>query len=527
MPVEPGRLSRTVINIPVLRNEFRSPSDPIQKVSFGTSGHRGPLGGGFCERHVETIAQAVARHHVEMRDFGPILLGGDTRLMSAETAQIAAEVLVANGLKVILSPHPLPSPVFSHTILSGRATASLNATASHNPPDEMGIKYNPSHGGPAESAVTSRIQTLANEYLENPSHIKRERGFDNGHPLALYVDLVNPYVDALLKMIDWKTINGSGLRIGIHPMGGTSKHYYGILINRGIKGMEVVSSEADPTFGFVPLDHDLKIRMDPSSKYPMRPLLGLLSQGYDLVGASDPDADRYGVGTKFGGLVNPNHAMAVIFNYLIDPSNRPDWPGNLGIGRTIGTTHLLDRIAEEAQRKVEEVNVGFKYFVPGLRGRTLALAGEESAGLSVFNWVTEKDGILAVMLLAEIMARTGKDIRTLYDSLTDRYGKPYYVRVDLEAEESIMNIVRGLKADSVKFSELGGEEIIMVRDSDGLKLYTENAFVLIRGSGTEPKVKLYGESFLGEEHLKKIIEEAGDRFGINKDIEWAKQEISS
>ncbi|MCX5726608.1 MAG: phosphoglucomutase, alpha-D-glucose phosphate-specific [Candidatus Saganbacteria bacterium] len=512
-----GKISRNVIDTHYYREAFFGTRNNLAPIKFGTSGHRGILGENFSERHVEAVAQGVARFHLENKLRDPILVGGDTRLVSEETAVICAEVLAANGLSVILSDIPLPTPVFSYNIIKGPAFASLNATASHNPPDNMGLKYNPSHGGPAEEGITNKIQTYANEYLKNPSQIKRIshlQGRRSG--LILSADLITPYINDLARKISVSAIRSSSLKIGIHPLGGTSIPFFERLIERyNLKNMEIVDKTVDPTFHFIPVDHDGEIRMDPSSEYPMRPLLDLLRQGkYNFVGATDPDADRFGVATKEAGLLSPNHALSIAFDYLINPVYRPNWPKNLGVGRTIGTTHLLDRIAAKHGRYVEEVNVGFKYYVEGLRNDKYALAGEESAGLSIFNWVTEKDGILAVMLLAEIMAITEKDLGTLYSELTAKYGDPIYERRDFRADEAKRKTIKALKKNDIKVSALGGDPVTDIRDTDGIKIYTKTAWILARPSGTEPIVKLYAESFEGPEHFKKIIREGAEIFGL-------------
>ena len=511
-----GQLSTEVINTHYYSKEFESPSAPLEPVKFGTSGHRGSLGAGFSRRHAEAIAQAVARLHTEKGLKGPILVGGDTRLMSAETSKICAEVLTGNGFAVQLAAEPVPTPVFSHEIISGRASASLNATASHNPPKDMGLKYNPASGGPAGTEDTSIIEKYANECLKDSTHIHR-MGLGTAK-LRGYLsapDLVGPYVQALSQVVDLEVIKASGLRIGIHPLGGTSIAYYEALRkDYGLKNLRLVDKNVDPGFGFITRDHDGQIRMDPSSVYPMKPLLDLAWAGrFDFVGASDPDADRFGVATKNSGLLSPNQALCVLLAYLLD--NRPAWPQNLTVGRTIGTTHLLDRIAKAKGRETDEVNVGFKWYVDGIRGDKYALAGEESAGLSIYRWTAEKDGILAVLLLAEAMARTGKDLSELYRELTDRFGAPAYRRVDVVIDEATREKIKSIKAASfANLKELAGDKVTGLRDTDGVKIYLENSWILARLSGTEPIAKLYGESFKGAEHLARLLKEGGALFGL-------------
>jgi phosphoglucomutase len=513
---EAGTLSREVINTHLLEREFESPAPPLARVKFGTSGHRGRLGSGFSSRHAEAIAQAVARLHSERGIKGPILVGGDTRLMSAETARICAEVLAANGFAVRLADMPLPTPVFSFEIIAGRAAASLNGTASHNPPQDMGLKYNPASGGPAGTEFTSVIEAYANECLDNPALIQRmPLAKAKAKGLVETPDLVGPYLERLIQVADLDVIRSSGLRLGIHPLGGTSIPYYESLRREhGLKNLRLTDRTVDPTFGFIPRDHDGQIRMDPSSPYPMKPLLDLAKAGrYDFVGASDPDADRFGVATKAAGLLTPNQALCVLAAYLLE--HRPDWPGDLSIGRTIGTTHLLDRIAAAKGRKTEEVNVGFKWYVDGIRKDRYLMAGEESAGLSVYRWTAEKDGILAVLLLAEAMARTGKDLGELYRDLTVKFGAPEYRRVDVAIDEGQRAKIKSLNGASFAgLKELAGRKVTGVRDSDGVKIYLEDAWILARLSGTEPIAKLYGESFLGPDHLARLLKEGGALFGL-------------
>ena len=406
--------------------------------------------------------------------------------MSHDTARLCAEVLAGNGLHVILPDMPLPTPVFSFEIISGRAAASLNGTASHNPPQDMGLKYNPSHGGPAGSELTGRIEKYANEYLQNPSLIKSlplEQAREKG--LVTAADVVTPYVSALGRMVDFEAIKKAGLKAAIHPLGGSSLAFYRAIKEKyGLDNLHIADETIDPTFYFIPIDHDGKIRMDPSSVYPMKPLIELVQSGeYDFAGASDPDADRFGCATKAGGLIPPNHALCVATDYLIR-TRRPR-KGML-IGRTLGTTALLDRIAAGAGYGIDEVNVGFKYFVNGIVDGKYILAGEESAGMSMSGWTPEKDGILAVcLLLLEIASKEG-DIAALYDGLTQKYGKPYYTRVDVPTDEAAKNKVKAFKKEDLKdLSTVAGEKVTDVRDTDGIKVYLQSSWFLVRPSGTE------------------------------------------
>lgn len=509
-----GTLTKERIDTEKLRKLFWEPDGEAAPVKFGTSGHRGALGRGFCAAHARAIAQAVARIHLEDGVTGPVLCGGDTRLMSHDTARLCAEVLAGNGLHVILPDMPLPTPVFSFEIISGRASASLNGTASHNPPQDMGLKYNPSHGGPAGSELTGRIEKYANEYLQNPSLIKSlplEQAREKG--LVTAADVITPYVSALGRMVDFEAIKKAGLKAAIHPLGGSSLAFYRAIKEKyGLDNLHIADETIDPTFYFIPIDHDGKIRMDPSSVYPMKPLIELVQSGeYDFAGASDPDADRFGCATKAGGLIPPNHALCVAADYLIR-TRRPR-KGML-IGRTLGTTALLDRIAAGAGYGIDEVNVGFKYFVNGIVDGKYILAGEESAGMSMSGWTPEKDGILAVCLLLEIASKEG-DIAALYDGLTQKYGKPYYTRVDVPTDEVAKNKVKAFKKEDLKdLSTVAGEKVTDVRDTDGIKVYLQSSWFLVRPSGTENILKFYAETFISEEHLQHIIEEGRKYFGV-------------
>ncbi len=492
----------------MLRNEFFNPSGTPVPVKFGTSGHRGQLGAGFCALHAKAIAQAVARLHQENHITGAVLVGGDTRLMSRDTAQLCAEVLVGNGITVILPDLPIPTPVFSFEILSGRVCASLNGTASHNPPQDMGLKYNPFHGGPADTALTSKIEKYANEYMAHPDQIKT-LPLEEARQQCLVreADVITPYVNALAKFIDFHKIANAPLKFAVHPLGGTSLAFYKAIKEKyNLKNLDIVSKEQDPTFYFIPIDHDGKIRMDPSSKYPMSPLIKYVDKGkYDFAGASDPDADRFGCATRQGGLISPNHALCVMADYLVRHHKVRE---AYGLGRTLGTTSLLDRIAEFYQLRVDEVNVGFKYFVEGLQKRKYVLAGEESAGMSVSGWTTEKDGIFAVLLLMEITATEG-DIAVLYNKLTAEHGTPYYTRVDVPTDEATKARVKALKAvDFENLKQVAGERVLRVRDTDGIKVYLQTSWFLVRPSGTENILKIYAETYVNEAHLNRLIEEA-------------------
>ena len=350
--------------------------------------------------------------------------------------------------------------------------------------------------------------------MQNPSLIKSlplEQAREKG--LVTAADVVTPYVSALGRMVDFEAIKKAGLKAAIHPLGGSSLAFYRAIKEKyGLDNLHIADETIDPTFYFIPIDHDGKIRMDPSSVYPMKPLIELVQSGeYDFAGASDPDADRFGCATKAGGLIPPNHALCVAADYLIR-TRRPR-KGML-IGRTLGTTALLDRIAAGAGYGIDEVNVGFKYFVNGIVDGKYILAGEESAGMSMSGWTPEKDGILAVCLLLEIASKEG-DIAALYDGLTQKYGKPYYTRVDVPTDEAAKNKVKAFKKEDLKdLSTVAGEKVTDVRDTDGIKVYLQSSWFLVRPSGTENILKFYAETFISEEHLQHIIEEGRKYFGV-------------
>ncbi|MDR0645637.1 MAG: phosphoglucomutase [Elusimicrobiota bacterium] len=510
-----GKLPEVLIDAEKLKAEFYKTSLPPLPVKFGTSGHRGVLGGGFCALHARAIAQAVAKMHKEDNIKGKILVGGDTRLMSRATAEICARVLAANGFKVVLPDIAVPTPVFSFEILSKRVCASLNGTASHNPPQDMGLKYNPSNGGPAQSGVTLKIEKYANYFLQNPNEIKEislQNAEENG--FIEKADIITPYVKALGKKIDFKIIKSAAIKAAIHPMGGASLAFYDAIKKEySLDNLNIVSRDVSPDFKFIALDHDGKIRMDPSSKYPMRPLLDLVASGaYQFAAASDPDADRFGCATAKGGLIPPNHALCVMLDYLIRKQNPSK---KMKAGRTLGTTHLIDKIASAAGLGVEEVNIGFKYFVDGLLNNSLIMGGEESAGMSVNKWVTEKDGILAVFLLLEIMSATAQDIAGLYKQLTALHGDPVYTRIDMPVSEEIKtNFKKTNAASFADLKEVAGERAIKIRDGDGVKIYLEDSWFLARPSGTEAIVKFYAETFRGAAQLERIIEEGRKIFRL-------------
>ena len=516
-----GTLTKERIDTEKLRKLFWEPDGEAAPVKFGTSGHRGALGRGFCAAHARAIAQAVARIHLEDGVTGPVLCGGDTRLMSHDTARLCAEVLAGNGLHVILPDMPLPTPVFSFEIISGRAAASLNGTASHNPPQDMGLKYNPSHGGPAGSELTGRIEKYANEYLQNPSLIKSlplEQAREKG--LVTAADVVTPYVSALGRMVDFEAIKKAGLKAAIHPLGGSSLAFYRAIKEKyGLDNLHIADETIDPTFYFIPIDHDGKIRMDCSSPWAMSVLLNM-RDSFDLCFACDPDSDRHGIVTR-DGLMNPNHYLSVCAWYLL--RTRTNWPANCGIGKTVVTTDLLNRTGNMLGRKVVETPVGFKWFVPLLSSGTCGFCCEESAGGSFLcldgkTWSTDKDGPLLCLLAAEMMAKEKASPSELYKRLTAELGAPVYERIDSPADEKVRTRVKSLGKEDVTMTSLGDSPVTEVltrapgNDAaiGGLKVVSKDGWFAVRPSGTEDICKLYAESFKGKEHLKCIQDTAQD-----------------
>jgi phosphoglucomutase len=485
-----GKLTKKPIDTKKLTYDFYNPKH-INPVKFGTSGHRGKLGQGFCHLHAKAIAQAVSRLHKEQNIKGPVLVGGDTRLMSKDTAKICAQVLTANGHKVILTDMPLPTPVFSFFILSAAASAGLNGTASHNPPEDMGLKYNPETGGPAPKEITNKIEQYANHYLGNINEIKSISVEDaRKNKLILETNLIAPYTEKLAQTVNFETIKKSPVKIGIHPLGGTTIPYFEYIKEKYLSNLEMIDKTIDPDFKFIPLDHDGKIRMDPSSKYPLANILELAKKGnYDIIGVCDPDGDRFGIITKKGGLIMPNNVLCVMLYYLFE--NRKNFPQKLSAARSVGTTHLIDRICAAFGRPVTETGVGFKHFT------------------------TDKDGILAVMLAAEITAVTGKDISEIYGEITSLYGRPYYKRIDIAADKQAKKHLKTLtQKDILHLKSIAGENITKVRTDDGIKIYLQESWILARPSGTEDLIKLYAESFKNADQLDCVITEGTKVLGL-------------
>ena len=508
-------------------DERPDPSVPAQRVAFGTSGHRGTsTARTFNEAHVLAIAEAICRYRKEQGIDGPLFLGRDTHALSEPAAQSIVEVLCAHGVEVRVDADDgfTPTPAISHAILTHnrnpptRAKAAADGivvTPSHNPPQDGGVKYNPPHGGPADTDVTGWIQREANALLEGGLRdVKRTKDTSS----VQRHDYVSAYVDDLPAVVDLAAIRDSGLRLGVDPLGGASVAYWAAIAERHGLDLTITNDQVDPTFRFVPLDWDGKIRMDCSSPYAMAKLRDLADQ-FDVAFANDPDADRHGIVTPGAGLLNPNHHLAVCIGYLFG-GNR-DWPADTAVGKTLVSSAIIDRVAADLGRRVVEVPVGFKWFVDGLLDGTLGFGGEESAGASFLRldgtpWTTDKDGLIPCLLAAEMTARGGDDPGARYAAMAERFGRPSYRRVDVAATPEDKRVLAKLSSDQVTGTELAGEPIREVLTEapgngakiGGVKVVSESAWFAARPSGTEDVYKVYAESFLGDKHLERVIAEA-------------------
>jgi phosphoglucomutase len=518
------------------------PSDPTQRVAFGTSGHRGSaFRGAFNEAHILAISEAICRYR-ELRGYdGPLFIGRDTHALSEPATRTALEVLVARGVDVRVDSADgfTPTPAVSHAIIvanRGRTVPASDApaaaghgladgivvTPSHNPPDDGGFKYNPPNGGPADTDVTGRIQAEANRLLEGSGSegvagirrvpIEKARASATGH------DFMAGYVADLESVIDMAAIAASGLRIGVDPMGGASVAYWAAIAERYRLDLAVVNTRVDPTFGFMTYDWDGKIRMDPSSPSAMAGLIALKDQ-FDIALGNDADADRHGIVTPAAGLLNPNHFLSAAIAYLFGGART--WGADVGVGKTLVSSSMIDRVVADLGRRLVEVPVGFKWFVAGLVDGSLGFGGEESAGASFLRrdatvWTTDKDGIIADLLACELTARTGRDPGVAYRELTERFGAPAYRRIDAPASPEQKAALGRLSPEDVTASTLGGDPITAIltrapgNDAPigGLKVITANGWFAARPSGTENVAKVYAESFRGEDHLGRLLEEA-------------------
>ena len=504
-------------------------SDPAQRVAFGTSGHRGSsLDGSFNEWHILAITQAICDYRAKDSVTGPLFIGFDTHALSKPAFKSALEVLAANGVEVLTSKGGefTPTPAISHAVLvynRGRDTGLADGiviTPSHNPPDNGGFKYNPVNGGPAGTEITGWVQKQANQYLENKlAGVKRvpfvqacAAASTNTH------DYLGAYVSDLVNVIDFDAIRGSGLKLAVDPLGGAGVHYWAPIAERYKLDLTVVSEEVDPRFAFMTVDWDGKIRMDPSSEYAMQRLLALKDK-YDVAFACDTDHDRHGVVTRSSGLLNANHYLAVMIDYLL--RERKHWPKTAAVGKTVVSTALIDRVVKKAARKLYEVPVGFKWFAPGLFDGSLGFGGEESAGASFLRmdgsvWTTDKDGIVPALLSAEITARAGRDPGAVYAALAGKLGRPFSDRVQAAANSSQKQKLANLSADEIKLDTLAGDKVEKVLDKapandapiGGVKVVAEHGWFAARPSGTEDIYKIYAESFRDEQHLQSILAEA-------------------
>lgn len=500
-----------------------------QRVAFGTSGHRGSsLNNSFNEAHILAISQAICEYRKAEVITGPLFIGMDTHGLSESALYTAVEVFAANGLEIVIQQGfgYTPTPVISHAILThnrGRSTGLADGvviTPSHNPPGDGGFKYNPPSGGPADTRTTKVIQDRANEILENGLRGVQRMSFEKAlkAPTTYEHDYISPYVEDLQHVVNMQAIAGAGLKIGVDPMGGAGIAFWEPIAERYKLGLHVVNPRLDPTFGFMTLDHDGKIRMDCSSPYAMASLVKLKDQ-YDIAFGNDTDYDRHGIVTRSMGLMNPNHFLAAAIWYLFQ--NRPGWGKDVGIGKTLVSSSMIDRLADYLNRRLCEVPVGFKWLVNGLLDGTFGFGGEESAGASFLRqdgttWTTDKDGFILDLLAAEILAVTGKDPGENYQDLEAQFGKSWYARRDVPSTPVEKIILATLSPESVRSGDLAGEKIQAVLTHapynhaaiGGLKVVTENGWFAARPSGTEDVYKIYAESFSSEEHLKRIQDEA-------------------
>lgn len=520
-------------NIPLLVSDYYTltpdAANPDQAVSFGTSGHRGCSSKcTFNENHIAAVSQAIVEYRALQGINGPLYIGMDTHALSEAAHATAIEVFAGNGVYIIIQDNGryTPTPVISHAILTynqGKTDGLADGviiTPSHNPPQDGGFKYNPPHGGPADSDATNVIQNRANDIIRNGLvDVKRMALSDAlASKFVTKADLIMPYVKDLDKVVNMQAIKDAGLKLGIDPLGGAAVHYWQPIADYYGLNLEIVNKRVDPTFSFMSVDKDGKIRMDCSSPYAMASLIQL-KDNYDIAFGNDPDVDRHGIVTPSVGLMNPNHYLAVAIQYLC--THRPNWSDDVKIGKTLVSSSMIDRVVHSLGKNLSEVPVGFKWFVDGLVTGEYAFGGEESAGASFLRmdgstWSTDKDGIIMNLLAAEITAVTGKDPGVLYQELTQQFGNPIYTRIDAPANRQEKAILSNLSPDMVKASELAGEKITdkLTHASGngaaigGLKITTENGWFAARPSGTEDIYKIYAESFKDQTHLNAIIEEA-------------------
>ena len=505
------------------------PTVPTQRVAFGTSGHRGnSLQGSFNEWHILAITQAICEYRAGKDIDGPLFIGFDTHALSQPAFESALEVLAANGVTAMIAcgDEFTPTPAISHAILChnrGRRAGLADGiviTPSHNPPDNGGFKYNPTNGGPADTEITKWVENRANALIEGGLKEVRRMPFAQARKAATTRehDYLNHYVVDLDGVIDFEAIRSAGVHMGVDPLGGAGVHYWAPIAERYKLDLTVVSDTVDPQFAFMSVDWDGKIRMDPSSKYAMQRLIGLKDQ-YDVAFACDTDHDRHGVVTRSAGLMEPNHYLSVLIDYLF--RHRPQWNDRAAVGKTVVSTALIDRVVKRLQRQLYEVPVGFKWFAEGLFDGSLGFGCEESAGASLLRrdgsvWTTDKDGLVPALLSAEITAREGKDPGELYRRLTDELGEPFSNRIEAAATPAQKAKLARLSPDQLHTDQLAGEEIEQVLDKapgnrapiGGIKAIAASGWFAARPSGTEAIYKIYAESFKSEEHLQKLLDEA-------------------
>lgn len=504
-------------------------ADPNQRVSFGTSGHRGSsLRGTFTEAHILAITQAICEFRQMKSTDGPLYLGKDTHALSGPAQATALEVLAANHVQTILQRNDgvTPTPVISRAILvhnrarKERLADGIIITPSHNPPEDGGLKYNPTNGGPADTDITRWIEKRANELLKRKNADVRRLPFAKAieAPTSHQEDLISPYVEDLEKVVDMAAIRAAGLKLAVDPLGGAALPYWEPINTRYGLDIAVVNSKLDPTFSFMTVDHDGKIRMDCSSPYAMARLVSLKDQ-YRVAFANDPDSDRHGIVTPSAGLMNPNHFLAVAIRYLL--AHRPRWRAQAAVGKTLVSSSIIDRVVSDCGRRLCEVPVGFKWFAPGLFDGSLCFGGEESAGASFLCrdgtvWTTDKDGLIMDLLAAELTAVTGKEPGEHFREISERFGRPYYTRLDVPASANQKAALASLSPKAVGDSQLAGEPITskLTRAPGnnapigGLKVVATNGWFAARPSGTENILKIYAESLISQQHLDAIVAEA-------------------
>jgi phosphoglucomutase len=528
-PADPAQLVDIDRLIAAYYETRPDPTIPSQRVAFGTSGHRGSaFHAAFNEDHILAVVEATCRYRQQAGADGPLFLGRDTHALSLPAFRTALEVLAAHevDVRVDAAEGYTPTPAISHAILTWNRERrehfadGIVITPSHNPPEDGGIKYNPPNGGPADTDVTAWIEADANRLLE--TDLAGVRRIPKDQPLpASWIqpyDYVSTYVDDLASIVDLEAVRAANVKLGVDPLGGASVAYWQAIAERYRLDLTVVNPRVDPRFGFMSVDWDGKIRMDPSSPYAMAGVVKLRDR-FDLALGNDADADRHGIVTRRAGLLNPNHYLSAAIAYLFQ--HRPDWRASAGIGKTLVSSSLIDRVAADIGRPLVEVPVGFKWFVPGLLDGSLAFGGEESAGASFLRldgsvWSTDKDGILLCLLAAELTAKLGQDPGELYHDLTQRLGEPVYRRVDARATPMQKELLKKLSPEDVRTTQLAGEPIANVltrapgNDAPigGLKVVAPNGWFAARPSGTEDTYKIYAESFLGEDHLQRILDEA-------------------